>query len=111
MTTRPTILVADDEPNARDLLQTILEEEGYDVVLAESGGRALALAQSLPIDGFILDIEMPGLDGIAVCRAIRNIPHYRGSPVIFLTGRGDDDSLNEAFSAGGDDFISKPYTT
>src|SRR5213595_2349757 len=103
------ILIADDEPYARDVLQVILEEEGYEVVLAESGKQALAIAETLPIDGFILDIEMPGMTGIDVCRAVRNIQQYRGTPIIFLTGRGDD-SLSDAFSAGGDDFISKPYT-
>jgi class 3 adenylate cyclase len=105
------ILIADDEPYARDVLQVILEEEGYEVVHAESGKQALAIAETLQIDGFILDIEMPGMNGIEVCRAVRNIPQYRGTPIIFLTGRGDDDSLSDAFSAGGDDFISKPYTT
>jgi len=106
-----TILIADDEPGARKILQLMLRPEGYGLIEVESGEQAIALAQSSSqIDGFLLDIQMPRMNGIALCRAIRQIERYRSTPIIFLTDGGDDEVLEEAFAAGGDDFIHKPYT-
>src|SRR5437867_6239551 len=107
---RRTILIVDDDPSARTLLHEILEQEGYDVVQAESGAQGLELAQTLQVETFLLDIEMPGMNGIALCRAIRAIEKYRSTPIIFITGSEDNTVLDEAFAAGGDDFINKPYT-
>jgi adenylate cyclase len=107
---RRTILIADDDVDGRTILQQVLEPDGYDIIQAESGEQALALAQTLQVDGFILDIEMPRMNGIALCRALRDMEKYRTAPIIFLTGNDLEASLETAFEAGGDDFISKPYT-
>src|SRR3954469_10577190 len=96
-----TILIADDEPAARTFLQKLLEPEGYDIVQAESGEQAIALSQSLRLDAFILDIEMPKISGIAVCKTLRAMEQYRSTPIIFLTGSGDEAMLEAAFAAGG----------
>src|SRR5215471_11743665 len=106
---RRTVLIADDKASARNILQKILEPEGYDVIEAESGEQAIALANTMQIDAFIIDLDMPRINGVAVCRAVRAMEQYRGSPVIFSTGSTDDAALEAAFEAGGDDFINQPY--
>jgi class 3 adenylate cyclase len=103
-----TILVADADSNIRTFLQAILEPEGYDVIHADSGEQALAIVRTLQIDAFLLDISTPGVDGINLCRAIREIERHRSTPIIFLTGSHNDEAVDSAFSAGGDDFIVKP---
>lgn len=105
---RRTILIVDDDSASRSLLQTILERAGYDVIQSDSGEQALAIVHTLHIDAFILDVEMPRMNGIALCRALRKVESHRRTPIIFLTGSDGDEILDSAFSAGGDDFISKP---
>src|SRR5205809_621192 len=106
---RRTILIADDEPGVRTILQHMLELDGYDVIQAASGEQALALAHKLKVDAFILDIEMPRMNGIDLCRALRGMENYRSTPILFHTGNDDTEVFEAAFAAGGDDFISKPY--
>ncbi len=106
----PTILVVDDDASARSVLRGILEPEGYDVILADSGEHAVALASTLQIDAFLLDIEMPRMDGFDLCRTLRSMEGYRVAPIIFLTGHAGDNFLEQAFGCGGDDFLLKPCT-
>jgi class 3 adenylate cyclase len=103
-----TVLIADDDSNIRNFLQSVLEREGYGVIHAESGDQVLALAQTRQIDAFLLDIEMPQIDGMSLCRSLRAMEQHRRTPILFLTGKGTDDILDAAFAAGGDDFITKP---
>jgi adenylate cyclase len=105
-----TILIADDDAKSRDSLQQILEQDGYDVVQAESGDQALALATAMSVDMFLLGIEMHRISGIVLCSELRSIEQYRTSPIIFLTGQSSDALLRQALTSGGDDFIQKPYT-
>jgi class 3 adenylate cyclase len=105
-----TILIADDDSKTRQALQLALEPEGYDVIQAESGEQALALATALQVDIFLLGIELARMNGVIVCRELRGIDQYRATPIIFLTGGSSDVLLHEALTAGGDDFIQKPYT-
>jgi adenylate cyclase len=103
-----TIVIVDDDAGARAVLQLILEPEGYDVIQVESGEQAIALASTLEIDLFLLDIDMPRMNGIELCRALRCMDGYRLVPILFLTGETDDAVLGEAFTSGGDDFVTKP---
>jgi adenylate cyclase len=105
-----TILIADDDSKTREFLIKLLQPEGYDIVQAESGEQALALATAVPIDIFLLSIEMSRMNGIIVCQELRGIEQYRTSPVIYLAGNSGDAVLNQALTVGGDDFIQKPYT-
>ena len=105
-----TILIVDDNASVREVLQRMLEPEGYEVILAESGEQAIALAGALQIEAFLLDIDMPRMNGIDLCRALRRMEQYRAVPIIFLTGESDDAALEEAFASGGDDFLNKPCT-
>ena len=106
-----TVLIVDDEAGAREVLQRILELAEYDIVQAESGSQAIALATTLQVDAFLLDIDMPRMNGMDLCRALRSMETYATSPIIFLTGATDDAVLEAAFESGGDDFIQKPFTS
>jgi predicted signal transduction protein with EAL and GGDEF domain/FixJ family two-component response regulator len=107
---RPTILVVDDDANARLVMRAALRKAGYDVVLADGGQDALrryAEAGETPIDMVMLDVEMPGLDGHAVCTALRA---QAGPllPIVMVTGMDDLRSVERAYEHGATDFISKP---
>src|SRR5437764_10570692 len=103
-----TVLIVDDDPNAREVLLQVLEAEGYEVIQAESGEQATALAGGRQIDAFLLDIELPRMSGIDLCRALRGMEPYFSVPIILLTGQPDDETLEKAFTSGGDDFLHKP---
>ena len=104
-----TILIADDEIQIREILAGILERDGYDVIQAGSGEQAIALANQHSIDAFLLDMQMPRMSGIEICRALRSIEHYRTTPIIFVTGNDEYTGIEEAFASGSDDFIAKPF--
>src|ERR1051326_3362706 len=105
-----TVLLAEHDSASRNSLYQMLETEGYDVVQAESGEQALALATALQIDIFLIGIEMPRMSGIVLCQEFRNIQQYRETPIILLTGNSTDAVLNSTLAVGADDFIQKPYT-
>src|ERR1043166_8796122 len=91
-----TVLIVDDEAGTREVLQRILESGGYEIVQAESGSQAIALAGTLQVDAFLLDIDMPRMNGMDLCRALRSIETYATTPIIFLTGATDDAVLEAA---------------
>jgi adenylate cyclase len=107
---RTTILIAEHDLSSRNSLQQLLEPAGYDIIQAESGEQVLALATALPIDIFLIGIEMHRMNGIVVCQELRGIERYRNTPIIFLMGASGDGLLDQALTVGGDDFIQKPYT-
>lgn len=100
------ILIADDEKEIRDILTLILTAEGYDVVSADNGQKALALA-SEDIDLYILDVNMPVMSGFAASAEIRK--HYF-APIIFLTAYSGESDKLMGFSAGADDYLVKPFS-
>lgn len=102
------ILVVDDNEANRALAKDTLEDEGYQVVLAESGGRGLELFESAAPDCVILDVRMPDMDGFVVCERLRAMPRGPETPVVFLTALRDVDTFDRALRAGGDDFLTKP---
>src|SRR5438034_3526238 len=102
------ILIVDDDVRVREALHLFLETEGHEVIQAEGGERAIALANTFQIDAFVIDVGMPRMNGIDLCRAIRGMERYRRTPIVFLTGENDDAILEEAFTSGGDDFVNKP---
>ena len=102
------ILIVDDEPDILEFMQYNLEKEGFEVFLASSGKQALEVAkQELP-DLIILDVMMPGMDGIETCRELRNDPRLRDTIIAFLTARNEDYSQIAGFESGADDYIAKP---
>ncbi|MDG4649227.1 response regulator [Roseibacterium sp. SDUM158017] len=105
------ILAVDDDPDFLAVFQTVLQGLGHeDLVLAGSGQEALDLIEKTPagFDCFILDIQMPEMNGIALCRKIRSIEEYRDTPVIMNTAMGDREHIDAAFAAGATDYLTKP---
>jgi CheY-like chemotaxis protein len=102
------ILVVDDEPALRTLLDEILSADGAAVVTAEDGEEALHQALLTSFDLCVLDVEMPRLDGLQTCARLREIPFTKELPVLFLTAHTDKQTIDRAFAAGGSDYLSKP---
>lgn len=105
---RPTVLVVDDHRFSRTVLTRILSAAGYRIATAENGAEALASLQSMDPDAFILDAEMPGMDGIELCVRLREDPRFHVTPILISTATEDRYLLRSAFSAGCDDFLLKP---
>jgi putative two-component system response regulator len=104
-----TILIVDDEEAGRQTLESILEGEGYQLVIAENGQQAIEMAKATWPDVILLDVMMPGMTGFQVCERIRNDPSIAEIPIILLTALDDRDSLLTGLKAGADDFITKPF--
>ncbi len=103
------ILIVDDTPDSLELLSRILKERGYRVRPTTSGRHALkSVAAKLP-DLILLDVKMPDIDGYAVCRRIKSNEHSRNVPVIFISAHGKTAQKVEGFTAGGVDYITKPF--
>jgi two-component system OmpR family response regulator len=102
------ILVVEDEEPIRELVATALRFTGYKVQTAASGAEALAEARNVPFSLVVLDVNLPDLDGFAVCRQIRSAGNQ--VPVVFLTARDDPADLRLGFTGGGDDYVTKPFS-
>lgn len=104
-----TILIVDDEYSGRETLESVLEGEGYALIMAENGPQAIAKAKALQPDVILLDVMMPGMTGFEVCERIRSDPEVAEIPIIILTALDDRDSLLTGLKAGADDFLTKPF--
>ncbi len=102
------ILVVDDEPDIVEFLSYNLRKEGFEVVTAQDGEEALEVARREKPDIILLDIMMPRLDGVEVCRLLRQEAEFRDTLIAFLTARNEDYSQIAALDVGGDDYITKP---
>lgn len=103
------ILIADDDTTILRLVEQTLNTEGYKIYKAHSGQEALAIVDSVKPDLFLLDLGLPKIDGLSLCRQLRANPETSNSPIIFLTGQKSQYSVSESLEAGGDDFIRKPF--
>ncbi|AZN40685.1 response regulator transcription factor [Paenibacillus albus] len=101
------ILVVDDEERIRRLLKMYLEKEGYIIEEAEDGESALRLATANDFDLILLDVMLPGIDGIEVCSRLRQI---KATPVIMLTAKGEEMNRVQGFEVGADDYVVKPFS-
>lgn len=106
--TKAKILIADDEPDIIEFLQYNLSKGGYEVFTATNGREALALAMKETPDLILLDIMMPEVDGVEVCRELREKPDFSNTVIAFLTARSEDYSQIAGFEVGADDYITKP---
>jgi two-component system alkaline phosphatase synthesis response regulator PhoP len=102
------ILLIDDEEDIRELLKYNLEKEGYSVTTAENGAIGLEYMRTTIPDLILLDVMMPGMDGIEVCDTVRNTPAYAKTLICFLTARNEDYSQIAGLDAGADDYVAKP---
>ena len=103
---RQKILLADDDPEIREVLRLLLTSEGYETAEASSGEQLLDLLDDTA-DLVILDVMMPGMGGCAACAEIRK---RSAVPVLFLTAKGQDSDKTLGFSVGGDDYLVKPFS-
>jgi DNA-binding response OmpR family regulator len=116
MAKQTTILVVDDERTIREVLRRYLELEGYAVLEAETGTQALGILRDTQPDLIVLDIMLPGIDGFAITRKLRNPNDYTplstngDVPIIFLTARTDETDRLHGFEIGGDDYLVKPFS-
>jgi two-component system, response regulator, stage 0 sporulation protein F len=107
MHAKQVILIVDDEEGLREGLSKLLEAEGYAVLAAETGERALEILATTRIDLVLTDMRMPGMDGIALLKKIREL--YGDVGVIILTGYGQIESYIEAMNFGAIEYVSKPF--
>lgn len=108
MTKKPTVLLVDDDADIREFVTFNLVKEGYHVVVAKDGAEGVEAVKKHRPDLVLLDVMMPGMDGIEACEAIRAIPDIAGTLIAFLSARGEDYSQVAGFDAGADDYITKP---
>jgi len=102
------VLIADDEQDILDILQFNLEAEGFTVETANNGVMAIEKAKSFQPDLIILDVMMPGKTGIEVCSALRLLPAFKSTLIIFLTAMSDDTAEVKGLEIGADDYLKKP---
>ena len=102
------ILIVDDEEDILHIIKYNLEKENFQVCIANNGKNGLLIAEEENPDLIILDIMMPEMDGVEVCRQLRAKPSFDNTIITFLTARGEDYSQIAAFDVGGDDYITKP---
>src|SRR5712671_2402133 len=104
------VLIVEDEPDIRDLVVFHLEREGYQVAQCRSGVEALRLARATPPDLVLLDLMLPEMDGLEVCRRLRQDPATMALPIVMLTARGDEVDRVLGLELGADDYVVKPFS-
>jgi len=107
---RVRILVVDDEPDILALVQYNLIRDNYDVVCVESGEEALAQVQAAPPDLIVLDLMLPGVDGLEVCRTLKRNTRTAAIPILMLTARGEEADIVAGLELGADDYLTKPFS-
>ncbi len=103
-----TILITDDKPVNVELLKKILQKNGFKILSALNGEECIKIAEETQPDMILLDISMPIMDGIDVCKALKQKELIQKIPIIFVTAKTDNSTLQQAFEAGGIDYVCKP---
>jgi two-component system, OmpR family, phosphate regulon response regulator OmpR len=101
------LVIVDDDARIRDLLRRFLSQEGFDVLLAEDGRALDRILQRETIDLIVLDLMLPGEDGLSICKRLRNASNK--TPVIMLTAKGEDVDRINGLEIGADDYLAKPF--
>jgi two-component system, OmpR family, phosphate regulon response regulator PhoB len=105
-----TILIADDEPHVVDLVRVTLEDNRVRVFDAADGETALAVAEALEPDLVLLDVHLPDLSGLEVCRLLRKHPRLASTNIVMLTAAAQQDDIARGFSAGATNYLTKPFS-
>ncbi len=105
------ILVVEDEEDILELLQYNLKKAGYDVSGVTSGEKALKAVRDSAPDLLLLDLMLPGVDGVEVCRMLRESPKTSDLPIVMLTARGEEQDIVRGLEAGADDYVTKPFSS
>ena len=103
------ILVVDDSNSIRDMVSFTLKGAGYETVEAKDGREGLNTAQGATFDLVISDVNMPNMDGISLCQALRELPSFKFTPILMLTTESDDGKKSEGKQAGATGWIVKPF--
>jgi DNA-binding response OmpR family regulator len=106
----PKVLIADDQESMRILIRVTLDSGHFDILEAGDGASAAQIAQDEQPDLVFLDWTMPGLSGLEVCRKLRDDPRTADTKIVMVTGRAELDEQSAGFSAGADDYITKPFS-
>ena len=104
------VLIVDDEPDLVELVSYNLKKDGFQVATAPDGGVALEKARKKNFDLIILDLMLPGIQGIELCRILRNDPKTERVPIIMLTAKGDEADRIKGLETGADDYMAKPFS-
>ena len=104
------VLLAEDEPNIVESLTFLVERAGFAVDVATTGPEALAAVEAAPPDVLVLDVMLPGIDGLEVLRRLRGAQATATLPVLMLTAKGQREDRENALSAGADQFMTKPFS-
>ncbi|HDR16971.1 MAG TPA: response regulator transcription factor [Desulfobacteraceae bacterium] len=104
------ILVVDDEEDILELLRYSLAREGYSVHCADTGEKAVSSAKENAPDILVLDLMLPGMDGLEVTRVLKSDPHTRSIPIIMLTAKGEEADIVAGLELGADDYVTKPFS-
>jgi two-component system, OmpR family, phosphate regulon response regulator PhoB len=107
---KPRILIIEDERGLTDVLTYNLHREGYETVVAHDGQEGLRKAQTNPPDLILLDLMLPGMDGLEVCRQLRASKQTSRVPILMLTAKGEETDQVVGFSVGADDYVTKPFS-
>jgi DNA-binding response OmpR family regulator len=105
----PKILIAEDEPDIRDLVAFTLRFAGYEVVAANNGEEAVQMASREFPDLILLDVRMPRMTGYDACRAIKANPELKDIPVVFLSAKGQESEIQTGLDAGAEEYLLKPF--
>ncbi|MBN1591449.1 MAG: response regulator [Pirellulales bacterium] len=108
--TEQSVLVVEDEEDIRELVSYNLQKEGYRVVGVASGEDALKALESNTPDLILLDIMLPGLDGLKICRKLKENPAFKAVPIIMLTAKGEEPDIVAGLNMGADDYVTKPFS-
>lgn len=103
-------MIVDDNDHNLELVKRVLKDEGFDLLFADNGRKALDVLDAIKIDLVLLDVMMPGIDGFETCRLIKSNCNLVNIPIIFLTARTELNDIVTGFNLGGVDYISKPFS-
>lgn len=108
---KPRVLIVEDDADIRELMRYNLEQEGFKVREAATGEDGLVSARKKPPDVVLLDLMLPGIQGLEVCRRMRNVSETRATPIIMVTAKGEEPDIVAGLEMGADDYMSKPFST
>ena len=110
VTIKQSVLVVEDDEDIRELVSYHLLKEGYQVAVVPSGEEALRMAQAQPPDVILLDLMLPGIDGLAVCRELKSNPQTTGIVIVMLTAKGEETDIVTGLNMGANDYVTKPFS-
>lgn len=104
------VLVVEDEADIRELVRYNLEKAGYQVTSVVTGEEALAAVETAPPELVVLDLMLPGIDGLTVCERLKTAPRTKSIPIVMLTAKGEESDIVRGLNLGADDYITKPFS-